>query len=410
MNKLPLHMAWRYLMSNQYEKNISTMIKICFIGILIGAFALALVMAIMSGFEQAVYEKMQGIHAQIIMKSPTNEPLNYARIQQIFSKEFPAIESSSPSSLGNVILQTANTTDISNALLLHAIDPLREQKTTTLGTTIIAPNKCKLDQCINDDGILIGSALAASLGLTVGDTVTLLFKSSQSTHSSRINFDSKTAKIAGIYKTGIDEIDSMMLICSQPFFDQLFPETGVTQINIRLKPGTNEAASISQLKERFELDVYTWKDMYLPLVSALKLETYAMFFILALILLVASMNIISLLFMQITQKRGDIALLKAMGMPDNLIRRIFVIMGFGVSITAATMGLLSAWIVGLLLKNYLLISLPDVYYTTYLPVNLDPTIFAIIFLLVVIMTMIATLLPLRNIKNINLASLLRFEA
>jgi len=410
MNKLPFHLAWHYTMSSQYEKNISTMIKVCFIGIMIGSFALALVMAIMSGFEQAVYEKMQGIHAQIIMKSPANEPLDYARIKEIFSKEFPAIQASSPSSFGNVILQTSANNDISNALLLHAIDPQQEQQTTTIGTKIIEPQGSSLAQCIQDDGILIGSSLASALGLRVGDSVSLLFKSSQPTSSRRINFDNKSAKISAIFKTGVDEIDSIMLFCAHDFFDQLFPETGITQINIRLHPGSTEKALITQLKDRFDLDVFTWKDLYLPLMSALKLETYAMFFILALILLVASMSIVSLLFMQITQKRGDIAILKAMGMADKQIRSVFVLMGFGIAVSAAAIGLASAWLVGMLLRNYLLISLPDVYYSTYLPVNLDPTIFATIFMLVVIMTLCATLLPLRNIKNINLSSLLRFEA
>lgn len=377
---------------------------------MIGSFALALVMAIMTGFEHAVYEKMQGIHAQIIMKSPANEPLDYTRIQKIFAQEFPSIQSSSPSSFGNVLLQTEPNNDVSNALLLHAIDPQQEENTTTLGTKIIEPARTTLAQSIKDDGILIGASLAASLGLRIGDSISFLFKSSQSTNGRRINFDSHSAKISAIYKTGIDEMDSTMLFCARTFFDQLFPETGITQINIRLKPGNNETVIISQLKERFDLDVFTWKDMYLPLVSALKLETYAMFFVLALILLVASMNIISLLFMQITQKRGDIAILKAMGMADKQIRQIFMFMGFGIAGAAAAIGLISALIVGLLLKNYLLISLPDVYYTTYLPVNLDPAIFATIFVLVMIMTLCATLLPLRNIKNINLASLLRFEA
>ena len=71
---------------------------------------------------------------------------------------------------------------------------------------------------------------------------------------------------------------------------------------------------IQKLRHRLGLDVYSWKDLYPSLVASLKLEKYVSFFILALILLVASMNIISLLFMQITQKRPTIALLQAMGM------------------------------------------------------------------------------------------------
>ena len=61
--------AWRYLMGSHKERSISIMVKICFLGIFIGSCSLALVMAVMDGFEQATHEKIQGIHANLIMKS-----------------------------------------------------------------------------------------------------------------------------------------------------------------------------------------------------------------------------------------------------------------------------------------------------------------------------------------------------
>jgi len=406
---LPLRIAWRYLVGSPYEKNVSTMVKICFWGIMIGTFALALVMSIMHGFEQAIYQKMQGIHPQVMMSNGANM-LDCSRIAAVLTREFPTVAAYSPQTTEHVIIQTDSNNDITNVLALRGIDATREQAVSTLHKKIINPAESTLANCIHDNHVLIGASCAQSLNVSVGDQIQLLFARKKGTRKRRVLFDNKTAVIGGIFKTGIDEFDQGVMFCSLDFFAQLFPNTGITQINFRLHEKSNEQAVIKKLKNRFHLDVYSWKDLYLPLVSALKLEKYAMFFILALIMLVACMNIISLLFMQITQKRGDIAMLKSMGMPDSQIRAIFFIMGTSVATIGTTIGLALAWFAGLLLQRYPLITLPDVYYVTHLPVTLDLRIFAAIFLLAIVMSIIATWLPLRNIKTSNIATMLRFEA
>src|SRR5665213_1104552 len=109
MNKITLLLAWRYVIGAKHEKNIASMVKVSFLSILIGAFSLALVTAIMNGFEKATHEKMQSIHAQIIIRADGRQ-LAYPEIAKILKAEFPAIQSFSPTSMRQLIVQ-ANGSD-----------------------------------------------------------------------------------------------------------------------------------------------------------------------------------------------------------------------------------------------------------------------------------------------------------
>jgi lipoprotein-releasing system permease protein len=114
--------------------------------------------------------------------------------------------------------------------------------------------------------------------------------------------------------------------------------------------------------------------------------------------------------MHIVQKKGDIAILKTMGMQNSQVSAIFFIMGIIIASIASVCGLLTAWVIGILLQRYPLITLPDAYYVTYIPVRLDLRVFALIFVVIMFMSIVATWLPIRKIKNVNIADVLRFEA
>jgi lipoprotein-releasing system permease protein len=121
------------------------------------------------------------------------------------------------------------------------------------------------------------------------------------------------------------------------------------------------------------------------------------------------MNIISLLFMQITQKRPDIAILKAMGMSHGSISSIFFIIGMTISCVASFFGLLAAVIASWLLQRYPFITLPDTYYVTHLPVAMNGEIIVAVFCVVIIFSLFATWLPIQRIRSINVSRVLRFE-
>jgi lipoprotein-releasing system permease protein len=408
MKTLSLFLAWRYLRGAWQEKTVSTMVKVCFLGIFIGTFSLALVLSVMHGFEQVTHEKMQGIHANIIIRSDSNY-LHMKALEKILS-QVPGIEAWAPSDSKQIILQNQDDPEMTEVMILKGIDPRAEAQTTALESKLLPASEKKLSKVLRRNQIIIGKKAAENLHLFVGDTVNLLF-SPQEPQGRKIVLDSVSAVVGGIFKTGIDEFDSNVLFSSLDWFLASFEDVGISQVGVRLSPNASEEEVLSSLRNNLEgLTIFSWKDLYPALVSALKLEKYVMFLILALITLVASMNIISLLFMQITQKVGDIAILQAMGCSVGTLSRTFFYSSFFLSLLASSLGLGLAALACLLLERYPFIELPDIYYVTHLPAKMEPWLFLIVFILVNALTLVSTWLPIKRIRHINIAKVLRFEA
>lgn len=387
------------------------MTLVCLSGIFIGSFSLALITAIMNGFEVTIHEKMQGIHANIIIQS-YGDSIDVDVLGPVLQKEFPEIKAFSPCATHHILLRSQNSEDNTPSVaLLKGIEPDAEKITSSIAQKIITPphSTTSFAHLFTGDEIVIGKQLALNNDIAVGDSVELLFIQSEQIRGRKITLESHTATVSGIFDTGIDEFDNGVAYCSLSFFEKLFPTINIEQINVSLMPGSDEEAIIEKLHNRTGLDVYSWKSLYPALVATLKLEKYVSFFIIALILLVASMNIISLLFMQITQKRPDIALLKAIGMTDNAISSIFFIIAMTISCVASAGGLLAALLASLILKYYPFITLPDTYYVTQLPVAMTWQIMGTVFCVVMIFSFLATWIPTKRIRSINISQVLRFE-
>ncbi len=408
MVNFPFFLAVRYLQEVQQEKSLSTMVKICFLGIAIGTFCLTLVAVIMRGIEQETYKTIQGCHAPLTMHASGNQ-IAFDAIAKILTTEFPEL-AYSPVDVQYIMIQD-HKNSLSNLVALKGVDPHKEAQTTTLEKKIISSqtDAHTLVDALEDDAVLIGHHCAKMLHLQCGDTFTIYFVPDHEAGNATITLEQATLKVGGIFKTGIEELDANLIVCSLPQLQKLFPNCGITSLHIAYPNTCNEKTVQANLKKRFNLHVHSWKDRYPALVAALTLETYASFIVLTLIILVASMSILSLLFMYITQKRSDIAVLKIVGASNATIRCIFIYMGIIISSSAIIVGLLLAFIVALLLNNFIIIQLPDAYFVSHLPVALEFSIFALVFIIVFIISFFATWLPTRSIKRFNIAQVLRFE-
>ncbi len=407
MKSIVFLLAYRYLWYTPYEKSISTMVRICFLSIAIGTFSLALVSAIMNGFERVIHQKMQGIHANVIVRGFDQE-LNIPAIKKVLKAEFPEVVAASPVGFGNAIIQLEGSDEEGPiVVVMRAIDPQLEAQVSTLEEKIIKPRNAYLEDLIYGNQIIIGKELAEKLEVGVNNSLTLL--NTEMVKKRQLKLHPNETVVSGIFNTGIEDIDAAVIFCSLSLFNSLFPDAGITQLNLKLAPGSSEQDVIQRLTERLNLSVYSWQDLYPALVSALRLEKWVMFFILALITLVASMNIISLIFMFITQKRPDIAILKSMGCPDSTIQRIFLVIGMTIAVGAATVGLGGAYFASKALEKYPFITLPDAYVVSHLPAKMDFDIMIIVFGVVICMSFIATILPTRKIRGINISNVLRFE-
>jgi len=386
------------------------MLAISFLGIFIGSFALALVASVMNGFEHVTHKKMRGIHSQITIHGD-GQHLNTESIGTVLEREFPQVKSFSPRAEGHALIQDQETEDLHNIVVVKGIDPVREPTISSLEEKVSSEQneKKSLAELLSENNILVGKKLARNAGIYINQPITLFIASEKNIRGKKIKLKDKKAIVGASFKTGIDEFDSGAMFCSLDFFKKLFPDSGVTQIGLQLQEGADEAATIEALKKRFGLNIYSWKDLYPALVAALKLEKYAMFFILALITLVASMNIISLMFMQIARKRADIAILKAMGMPDADISYTFLFIGMFVAFFGSVFGLLFAFGAGWILETYPFISLPDAYYVSHLPSRMTVSIFLIVFAVVMILSFFSTWFSARRTRKINVSQVLRFE-
>ncbi len=415
MKSLPFFIAYRYLFKTAYEQNIGTMVIISFLGIFIGTVALTLVAAITKGFETEIHKKIQGVHAQIIIRGNSKD-LEYSALSTILKNEFPEVSWASPSSTKHGIIRSTNKqyNENSSVVLIRAIDPDLDEKVTVFYKKIIASqkekNKKHLFDFLKDDQILIGSGIAEMLSLSIGDEIELLVPEDTQKNSKKVSFTTQKAIISGIFKTGIDDADMGMIVCSFSFLEDIFGETPIDQVNLKLAPSASEQEVISRLIHRTNLDVHAWRDLYPALVSALTLEKYVSFAILALVALVASMNMISLIFMLITQKRADIAILKACGASTSTVSFIFLTVGMFITTTATLLGLGVSFFICKFLKTHPFIKLPDAYLVTHLPTDLTPSIIIAVFCLVCTLGFFAACFPVRKIKALNIAEVLRFEA
>jgi len=382
------------------------MVYFAVVGIGVSSFALALVLAIMSGFEKATHAKLKSIHPDLIMFAPNNQPLMVDEIQKILAEEFPQVDAASPFEERPALILQENES-LPLIVMLKGVDPAKEECVSNLSSKLLQPVGAPLEQIIKNEQLLIGHGLALQLKIERGDTITLWHP--EYNHSTQqITLHSTQATVGGIFRTGIEEYDTNCILCTLHFLLQCYPDAEVSRLSICTN---NEPTRplIDALKERFELSVISWQELYSAIVSALLLEKYASFLVLCLLALVAAIMVMSLLFMFMENKKKDIAILRSMGASIGSIQAIFAWIATILIITGTTLGLASAYTVGYILKYWVKIRLPDAYLVSYVPVDLSLSYFCIVFFTILIISGIVLLLPLLQIRSIKIVDQLRID-
>lgn len=399
-------LAWRYV-SSRSSSTLRTMVTVCFASIFIGTCSLALITAIMRGFEYETHKKLQSIYPCLLIKAPDGTTLDYEKLIPFLKKKLSSTVSEiSPYLLKQALIHPATTDDPTQVVTLKGINPATEINVTALEKMISPAHALS---SLTQQSVIVGKDLAETLEVTVGDQVVLMCNENEDENFKEASLRSIPVTIAGIINTGISDYDERLILTPLSLCQSIWTHDCVTYLGLRLNSPKDEQQTLAFLQQLEGLESYSWKDFYPSLVSALKLEKYVMFALLLLITLVASMNIISLLFMYITYKRTDIALLKMLGMSFWNISLIFLIVSTILAASAATTGLVCAYIIGLLLQRYPFIQLPDAYYITHLPITLEAQLFLLVFVLAIALSMIASCIPLRIIKQLDITQTLRHE-
>ena len=402
MKNITNQIALNYLFKTEKLNSINSMIKVCFLSIFIATTSLAISFFIMSGFEKETSKKLKNINPDIIISSYGNS-LNYEKIAPIL-KQFNEIEYFSPVDNQYAILEKNNEVDLNKILIIKAISPQLENKVTNLENLVTFPKK-NLDALLTNNKVLIGKKLAILEQFNVGDKFNIVIAQK---NKKKIDLKSYSVEISGILDTGIDELDNNLVVCSLNYLENIFNKKNISQINIKLKNTEQEKEIIDKLKKKFNLEVYSWKELNPAIMAALKLEKYITFFILSLLIFIASMNMISLIYMLITRKRKEIAILITLGLSIKKIQTIFLIITTTISAVASTLGILTAVILAKLI-DISKIQIPAAYFIETLPIDINMATLVLILLTSLLLTIIATISPIKSLKKLNISEILRFE-
>ncbi len=232
------------------------------------------------------------------------------------------------------------------------------------------------------DGILVGRELAKNLHLYVGQEVQVVSPLGQDTPAGQVP-RTRPFRVAGIFFSGMYEYDTKFVYVSLPAL-QRFLSMGdeVTGVEIKVSDMDETESLVTELQARLGASyrVQDWKEINRNLFSALKLEKVAMFSVLAIIIIVASLSIVLNLIMVVVEKGKEIAILKSMGSTDVAVMRVFMFEGLYIGAMGTGLGLVTGIGACLALKYFGLPLDPNVYYIDKLPVAMDP--FAIVMVAV----------------------------
>jgi lipoprotein-releasing system permease protein len=403
-----LFIALRYLRSKKKHKGISVNTLISTGGVAVGVMALLVVLSVMSGFHEDLQRKILGVNAHIVILSYKGTMPEYHEVSEKIKGD-KDIVSATPFVMGQVMVSNGNR---AHGVFLRGIDPEKETKTTDIARFMKEGRFEDLKPKDKTPGIIIGKELAASIGAFKGDIITVMSPFGKIGPLGMLP-KVRQFRVTGIFEVGMFEYDSNLVLtdirASQDFFDM---KDSVTGIQLKLDDIYKASVVREKINQKMKFPVYAkdWMQTHRNLFSALKLEKFAMFIILILIILVASFNIVSTLIMNVIEKKREIAILKTMGATDKGILTIFMLQGLLIGVLGTIIGVSGGYFLCYILNTYEIIKLPaDVYYLSHLPVKTKFTDFIAVSVSAVVISFFATVYPAWQAAKMNPVEPLRYE-
>ena len=412
VTKVELLIALRYLRTKNKEGFISIVSAFSLVGIALGVATLIIVMSVMSGYEVQLISKILGINGHITISSTQGDIRDFRDLQKKIS-HIEHIHYVAPIIMAQAMINSESGK--SRGVLVRGIDGKYLERKPAMGslTSINEFNSYK-----NNEGILIGEAMAREMGVDIGDYVKLIAPKVENLAFGMVP-RIKTFKVVGTFDVGMYEYNSNSIFMPLQYA-QLFFDHSATDLEIVIDHPQHLELVKRELNSIIgdELSIIDWTAANQSLVAALRVERNVMFFILMLIILIAAFNIISSLIMLVQDKKKSIAILRTIGMKKTSILRIFMICGSIIGITGTFLGA----IIGILFTIYIeqirqflenmtgqVIFDPVIYFLTSLPAEFSVTSTVIIVSTALLLSFLATIYPAWKAASVMSAVALRYE-
>ncbi|MEZ5842906.1 MAG: lipoprotein-releasing ABC transporter permease subunit [Hyphomicrobiaceae bacterium] len=408
-------LARRYLGARRKEGFISVIAGFSFVGIMLGVATLIVVMAVMNGFRNQLYDKILGLNGHAVVYKPAGKgPFNdYTETSRKLASVagvthvVPLVEgqvmvSSPVQALGGLV----------RGLTEEGIRSVR-----LVSSNVIAGTLDGFDQVV---GIAVGDRMAEALGVGLGDTITLVNPRGASTPFG-VAPRTKPYRIVAVFRMGMSEYDRTMVFMPLAEAKKYFSRgdaVDVIEVMIDNPERIDTVVEAMRLAGGGDLGFTTWRQRNQSFFTVLEVERTLMFIIVSLIILVAAFNIISGMMMLVKDKGRDIAILRTMGATRGAVMRVFLITGAAIGVVGTIAGfvlgvvfcwniepirLFVQWVTGTRLMD------PSVYYLTKLPAHIDPGETFTIVVMALTLSILATLYPSWRAARLDPVEALRYE-
>lgn len=380
-------------------------------GILIGVAALIAVTSVMNGFREELFSKTMGLNGHAVAVKIGEPFTDYEQTAERVLRA-PNVTAALPLIEGQVLVSGSQS---GFGAFVRGVSEKSVKSVPLVAQNVIGGTLDGFDQ---QNGIAIGVGIANTLGVTVGNSITLISPRGAQTPFG-VTPRVKSYPIRAVFELGQSAYDKSVIFMPLPEAQRFFNKRGeVDLLEIFVtNPDEIDTASIRQAGGT-GLQVSDWRQRDSMYASMLVVERNVMFVILSLIVLVAVFNIIAGLLMLVKDKGRDIAVLRTMGATSGAIMRVFLIAGASIGFIGAALGLLFglilswniesirqalSWVFGINLYDQ------SVYLLSKMRAEIDPVEVAVIVITAFVLAVLATIYPSWRASRLDPVDALRYE-